>query len=232
MELERVLTGIEGLDKLLNGGFVRNRHIILSGGPGTGKTSFCYEFLYNGAENYGEKGLFISLEQSPERVVEGAKALFDWDWDKHLGENIIFTRIRRDDFASLREIISSYVQQHGVKRVILDSLSILRLYFRDEDTYRNNLFELIEFLSELDCTSILVREAATNRREAAVYGLEEFVGDGVMNLYLIPKEADRVRVLEILKMRDTDHSSRLIPFKLTSEGIMLTPEAHMFGKVL
>ena len=83
--ISRVPSGIPGLDQLLGGGFVRRRHTIVCGGPGTGKTTLGFEFLYKGAANYKEKGLYLSLEQSPERVVEGAKNLFNkWDWDKNL----------------------------------------------------------------------------------------------------------------------------------------------------
>jgi KaiC/GvpD/RAD55 family RecA-like ATPase len=229
--VDRVLTGIEGLDKLLNGGLVKKRHVILCGGPGTGKTSFAYEYLYKGAELYDDKGLFLSLEQSPERVVEGAKTLLKWDWDKHLDKNILFTRIVRDDFDSIIKVVEGYVKDHDVSRVVVDSLTLLKLYFRSDDAYRNHLFELLDFLGNLDCTTILTSEQSSNRREEARYGIEQFVGDGVINLYLVPKENDRLRVLEILKMRDTDHSSRLVPFKLTNDGIMISAEAHLFTDV-
>ncbi|MFH1055418.1 MAG: ATPase domain-containing protein [Candidatus Altiarchaeota archaeon] len=230
--VERVPTGIIGLDQLLGGGLVRRRHVILSGGPGTGKTTLAYEFLYRGAEQYNEKGLFVSLEQGANRVVEGAKALFSkWEWDKHLGKNIIVTRIGVDDFSSLQDIIGSYVRDNNVKRVVVDSLSLLKLYFRSEDAYRNNLYEMLTFLSDLDCTTLLTLESSTSRRADAKYDMEEFVADGVISIYLVPKENDRLRVLEIIKMRDTNHSTRLCPFKITSEGMMINPDARMFGEV-
>jgi KaiC/GvpD/RAD55 family RecA-like ATPase len=229
--IERVPTGIEGLDRLLGGGFVKRRHVVISGGPGTGKTTLGYEFLYKGSREYGEKGLFISLEQSPERVVEGAKALFNgWDWDGALEKDIIVTRIQVDDFDNIRRIIGEYVSE-GVKRIVIDSLTLLRLYFRTDDAYRNNLYELLTYLSELDCTSLLTLEKDVNKRSDAKYEIEEFVADGVINIYLVPKENDRLRVLEILKMRDTDHSTKLCPFKITGEGLMINPDARMFGEV-
>ncbi len=230
--VERVQTGIPGLDELLGGGFIRRRHVVICGGPGTGKTTLAYEFLYRGAEQYGEKGLFVSLEQSPERVVDGAKALFSsWDWDRHLDSNIVVTRVQIDDFTHLQDIIGNYVKEHGVKRVALDSLTLLRLYFRGEDAYRNNLYELLTFLGDLDCTTLLTLEKAMNRRSDAQYDMEEFVADGVINMYLVPKERDRLRVLEIVKMRDTDHSTRLSPFKITPDGLMISPDAQMFGDI-
>ena len=230
--VERVPTGIPGLDELLGGGFVKRRHVVISGGPGSGKTTLGYEFLYRGAEQYGDKGLFVSLEQSPERVVEGAKALFSaWDWDKHLAEKIAVTRVQIDDFTHLQDIIGNYVKEQGVKRLVLDSLTLLRLYFRGEDAYRNNLYELLTFLGDLDCTTLLTLEKSINKRADSQYDLEEFVADGVINMYLVPKERDRLRVLEIVKMRDTNHSTRLSPFKITPDGLMISPDAQMFGEI-
>jgi KaiC/GvpD/RAD55 family RecA-like ATPase len=230
--VERVPTGITGLDELLGGGFVKRRHVLLCGGPGSGKTTLCYEYLFRGAEKYNEKGLFVSLEQSPERVVEGAKAVFStWNWDSQLDEKIVVTRVQIDDLNHIQDIIGDYVGEHGVKRVVVDSLTLLRLYFRSDDSYRNNLYELLIFLGNLDCTVLLTLEKSINKRSDVIYDMEEFVADGVINMYMVPRERDRLRVLEIVKMRDTDHSTRLCPFKITSEGLMITPEARMFGEV-
>jgi len=163
--VDRVPTGVPGLDELLGGGFVRRRHVILCGGPGSGKTTLAYEFLYRGASQFNDKGLYVSLEQGPERVVEGAKALFsDWDWDKYLDSHIVVTRIKIDDFNHLQDIIGNYVQEHGIKRVVVDSLTLLRLYFRGEDSYRNNLYELLNYLEGLDCTTLLTLEKSINKR--------------------------------------------------------------------
>lgn len=230
--VERVPTGIPGLDQLLGGGFVKKRHSIICGGPGSGKTTLAYEFLYRGAAEFGDKGLFLSLEQSPERVVEGAKALFGrWEWDRYLEDMIHVSRIHVDDFANLQDIIGDYVNNQGIKRIVVDSLTLLRLFFRSEDSYRNNLYELLTYIGNLECTSLMTLEKSTNRRSDAEYQMEEFVADGIINLYLVPKERDRLRVLEIIKMRDTDHSTRLCPFKITSDGMMISPDAQMFGQV-
>jgi KaiC/GvpD/RAD55 family RecA-like ATPase len=232
MNLERVPTGIRGLDELLGGGFIQGHSIILCGGPGTGKTTLAYEFLYKGAAQYGEKGLFVSLEQGPERIVKSAKALFSaWEWDRYLDSHLTITRVKIDDFNRIKDIIGGYVQENNVKRVVLDSLTLLKLAFRGDDAYRNNLYELLMYLEDLDCTSLMTLEKSANRRSEARFDMEEFVSDGVINIYLVPKERDRLRVLEIIKMRDTNHSTKLCPFKITNEGLMISPEAPMFGEI-
>jgi len=223
--MERVPTGIAGLDEMLNGGFIKNRHVVVCGGPGTGKTSMGYEFLYKGAKDQGDKGLFISLEQSPDRVVAGAKALFEkWDWDKMLKENkILITRLDRDDFANLPEVIESYVKTKEVRRVVIDSCTLLQLYFRNEDSYRNIMYELLEFFSSLDCNVLMTAERSHTKRGESSFGMEEFIADGVVMLYSIPKDNKRFTAVEILKMRDTSHSTNLVPFKITKDGIIVYP---------
>ena len=206
--------------------------VLICGGPGSGKTTLLYEYLYRGAAQYNDKGLFVSLEQSPERLIKNAKALFsNWEWDRYLRSHITITRINIDDFNHLQDIIGNYVEKNGIRRVVIDSLTLLRLYFRADEAYRSNLFELLTYLGDLDCTCLLALEKSMSKRSEVKFDMEEFLADGVLNMYLIPKERDRLRVLEILKMRETNHSTRLCPFKITSEGIMISSDAQMFGDI-
>ncbi|MGQ9515609.1 MAG: RAD55 family ATPase, partial [Thermoproteota archaeon] len=68
VEDELVRTGIDGLDKVLGGGIPRGRCVLVMGGPGTGKTTLSIQFLYNGAIEYGENGIYITLQESPEHI--------------------------------------------------------------------------------------------------------------------------------------------------------------------
>jgi len=232
MEIKRAPFGIQGLDEMLHGGLVFGRSVLMTGGPGAGKTSFAYHFLFKGAEQFGEKGLFVSLEQPVERVVEGAKRLFQWDWDSAIAEEkLVFTRIQRDDFNGLAQLIEGYVEQNEIRRVAIDNTALLRLFYRGEDAFRNHLYELIDSLATLECTTLLLSEKSYTKRGEASYGIEEFIADGVINLYLVPKETTRLRVLEITKMRDTKHSMNLVPFQITPQGIEVSPSAGLFTEV-
>ena len=67
-EVIRTKTGIQGLDKALMGGFPQGNTVLISGGAGTGKSTFCLQFLINGAALFGEKGLYVSTEQTREEL--------------------------------------------------------------------------------------------------------------------------------------------------------------------
>src|SRR3989338_3979840 len=76
--VERIKSGIPGLDEMMDGGMPKGNLIVLSGDPGSGKTVLCWQFLYDGVTKYDEPGIYVSLEEPEETVVDGAGE-FGWD---------------------------------------------------------------------------------------------------------------------------------------------------------
>ncbi len=219
--MDRVMTGISGLDEMLNGGIPAKRHIAVYGGPGCGKTSLCFEFLYRGVK-LGEPGLYVSLEETTEDIIENMANTFpmindvkDLIDDKKL-EIVKPDKLELDEVASL---IEDRITENGVKRAIIDSSTMIRMSFKNEIEYRQTLFEFLSLLRGLDCTTMTTVEANTPSRDEIHYDIEHFVMDGIINLYNIGKEDRRIRALEIMKMRGTAHSRDLVPFKVTPSGI-------------
>lgn len=219
--MERVQTGISGLDEMLNGGIPQGRHVALYGGPGAGKTSFCFEYLYRGAL-LGEPGLYISLEETTEDIIENMRSTFPLLSDtnrlisEHKLEIIKPDKLELEDVANLLE---DRITSNGVKRAVIDSATMIRLSFKNEVEYRQTLFEFLSLLRNLDVTSITTVEAMSARKEEMRFDIEHFVMDGIINLYNLDREDKRIRALEIFKMRGTDHSRDLTPFKVTPQGI-------------
>jgi KaiC/GvpD/RAD55 family RecA-like ATPase len=219
--MDRVKTGIEGLDDMLNGGIPTGRHVALYGGPGAGKTSFCFEYLYKGAK-MGENGLYISLEETQEDILENMKSTFPMftDTSQLIADKKL--EIVKPDKLNLEEVanlLEDRITSNDVKRAAIDSATMIRLSFPTEIEYRQTLFEFLSLLRNLDVTSITTVEANTSRRESMEYDIEHFVMDGIINLYNLDREDRRVRALEIFKMRGTDHSRELVPFKVSPQGI-------------
>jgi len=221
MAIERVKTGIAGLDSMLKGGIPRRHHVLVAGGPGTGKTTLAFEYLYRGARD-GEKGVFISLEERPERILENMGATFPgWkDLEKLAkGDRLVITKAEKWNFEHLVDLVQSYVTQHGAKRVVIDSSTVLKMYFETELEFRRKLFELMDFLAHIDCTMMLTAELTTSDRARMRHGVEQFVADGIIVLYNIEKAEKRVRAIEVLKMRGTDHAREVAPLRITPDGI-------------
>jgi len=219
--MDRIKTGIAGLDEMLNGGIPTGRHVALYGGPGTGKSSFCFEFLYRGAQ-MGENGLYISLEETVEDIEENMKSTFPMlsKVQELVSENKL--EIIKPDKLELEEVanlLEERITSNGIKRACIDSATMIRLSFKNDIEYRQTLFEFLSLLRNLDVTTITTLEATSAKKEDMRFDIEHFVMDGIVNLYNLDRDDRRVRALEVFKMRGTDHSRDLVPFKVTPNGI-------------
>jgi KaiC/GvpD/RAD55 family RecA-like ATPase len=219
--MDRVKTGIAGMDEMLNGGIPSGRHVALYGGPGAGKTSFCFEFLYQGAK-MGEAGLYISLEETSDDILENMKSTFPLLTDAPAfveSKKLELVKPDKLDLEDVANLLEDRITTNNIKRAVIDSATMIRLSFKTEVEYRQTLFEFLSLLRNLDVTTITTVEASSARREEMKFDIEHFVMDGIINLYNLDREDRRVRALEIFKMRGTDHSRDLVPFKVTPSGI-------------
>ncbi|MDD5172276.1 MAG: ATPase domain-containing protein [Candidatus ainarchaeum sp.] len=219
--MDRVKTGISGLDEMLNGGIPAGRHVALYGGPGSGKTSFCFEFLYQGAK-MGENGLYISMEETADDIIDNMKNTFPLlsETAQLISQNKLeIIKPDKLDLEDVANLLEDRITTNGIKRAVVDSATMIRMSFKTEIEYRQTLFEFLSLLRNLDVTTITTVEATTSKKEEMKYDIEHFVMDGIINLYNIDRDDRRVRALEIFKMRGTDHSRELVPFKVTPSGI-------------
>ncbi len=222
--MERVETGVNGLDEMLNGGIPKNYSVIVMGGPGTGKTLFGSQFVHTGAMK-GERGVYITLEEAPERIRKNMKNAFGWDFSKLEKKGLLaIVPVQKYNMQHLYDVIQSEVTQRQTTRVVIDSVTMLKMYFKSDFEFRRNLFDLLELLSRLDCTTVLTAERHYFKPEEMRPELEEFIADGAIALYNLPRKNERVRALEIIKMRGTSHSQTIYPFQITGEGIRVIPE--------
>lgn len=209
------------MDEMLNGGIPSGRHVALYGGPGAGKTSFCFEYLYQGAK-MGEAGLYISLEETADDILENMKSTFPLLTDAPAfveSKKLELVKPDKLDLEDVANLLEDRITTNNIKRAVIDSATMIRLSFKTEVEYRQTLFEFLSLLRNLDVTTITTVEATSARREEMKFDIEHFVMDGIINLYNLDREDRRVRALEIFKMRGTDHSRDLVPFKVTPSGI-------------
>ncbi|MFH1338042.1 MAG: ATPase domain-containing protein, partial [Nanoarchaeota archaeon] len=158
MVVERIRTGIPGLDEIMHGGIPKNQIILLAGTSGTGKTTICTQYCYQGAKLYNENAVFLSLEEPAEFIKNNAK-LFGWDF-KELEKKGKVAFIKYDPYRieDVFDILDSKIREIKAKRVVVDSVSALGLYVRDEAELRSMIFNLSTTLRKLNCTALLVSE--------------------------------------------------------------------------
>ncbi|RMF91165.1 MAG: circadian clock protein KaiC [Methanobacteriota archaeon] len=234
--MDAVKTGIEGLDSLFaDGGLPRGNSVLLLGGPGAGKTIFATQYLYEGATQYGENGIFVSLLEHPDRISEHM-ARFGWDLAA-LGEegkltiiDAVTERVKKRDIDSevakrgldmthLLGIIEKTVKSTDAKRVVIDAISALSLSLSDIFQVRTEMLRLSLGLAELGTTALIISESPAANIGSTEFPVETFLFDGIITLHL-DNEAQK-RKLAIRKMRGAKHAIGSYNFDITDNGIRL-----------
>lgn len=228
-KVERVKVGVGGVDRILEGGIPKNNLVMIAGNCGTGKTTFALQYLIEGVKK-GESGVFVSLEESPERLRRNAK-LFGWDLEKMEKENkLIVIKPELYKYNNLLTTIEDNVDKINTKRLVIDSLSILGSYFRDVFELRRNLLELNDILKKMGCTTFAVSEIEENSNKLSRFGVEEFSVDGIIVLHYIKKQNTFFRGISIRKMVNTSHSKKIHPMEIGNKGIEVFPNEEILAK--
>ncbi len=227
-KMEVIESGIEGLDKILGGGLPKNSFILLSGTCGTGKSIFGMNFLIEGALR-GEPGIYISLEESPDSSIQQMK-LLGWPVDELVKKKkLLILQPELYNFDALLTTIEDSVEKIKAKRLVIDSISIIGMYFADPYKVRKSLLGLGSLLKKVKCTTIAIDEIREGTPSLSSYGVEEFVADGVIVLYLIKRSNIYVRAILIRKMRGLDHSTKIHPMEIKlPKGMVIYPSQELF----
>lgn len=223
--MDRIKTGVPGLDKILHGGIPEQQLILLTGTSGTGKTIMCNQFIWSGAKKFNQNGVYLSFEEHPEFTMENMKQ-FGWDM-KSLEKAGKISYIRYDPYKieDAFDILESTIRETDAKRVVVDSISALGLYVRDKAELRRMIYNLSLILRKLGCTSVITSEIVHGSEpRLSRYGVEEFVADGVVVLYYERIESVFNRSIQVWKLRGSTHSEKLHPYDITSNGIRVMAE--------
>ena len=245
---ERVKTGIKGLDELIEGGLPKSSSILLSGEAGTGKTIFSLQYIYSGAKDYGEAGIYVTFEEKPEELRREALQ-FEWDLKKYETKKKIvildaaslrvgvpsdedFYMKSDVDLKSLLSKLYEIAMDIDAKRIVIDSLPAF-FFSEDSEKMRDDIYMMGRVLAETKATSILITEII-NGQGYSRFGYEEFITRGVITLHLVegekamPRMSEYKRSIFIRKMRETNHKIKQYPFSITNDGIVVYPQGEIY----
>lgn len=236
-------TGIPGLDDILRGGLAKGFLYLIEGSPGAGKTTLALQFLIDGARR-GEKGLYISLAESEAelRVVAESHG-FNLD-------NITISKLSPPEIAGpaskhytvfqpaeveladILETILSKVREISPSRVVLDSMSELRMLARDSLRYRRQVLTLKQFFETQDCTTLLLDERFRDDQQSQV----QTIAHGVISLEVLPRNYGITRRrLEVTKIRAASFREGFHDYLIVRGGLRVFPRLvsgeHREGQV-
>jgi circadian clock protein KaiC len=231
VRLEKAPTGIAGLDEITAGGLPKGRPTLVCGSAGCGKTMFSIEFLVRGILEYGEPGVFIAFEETPEDLAKNVASLGFNLKDLEDREMLIVEYIHVDksdmavaggfDLEGLFLVMQSCVEAIGAKRVSIDTLEALFGGFEDHALLRQEIRRLFRWLKDRDLTTVITAERGDGTLTRQ--GLEEYVSDCVIMLDHRITEQVSTRRLRVVKYRGSIHGTNEYPFLIDEGGISVLP---------
>ncbi len=230
--VNRKPTGIPGFDELVQGGLPTYSLTLLAGNPGTAKTTFASQFLYNGAVNYKEAGVYVSFSEDRDSFKLAMSQYgmnFEELENKKMFSFLDMLTPRGSIVKETTDIILKEVEKLKAKRLVIDSFNALSIGLRDMASARIFLhFVLVKIMRTLGTTTILISEVPAGDLKTGMAG-EEFLADGLIVMHYIPKGMDpsSIRAIEIRKLRMTNHIERMVPFQIGKKGVDIQPQAEL-----
>ncbi|KXS42969.1 ATPase [Methanolobus zinderi] len=239
----RIPTGIEGFDELVQGGLLSERVYVLSGPPGSGKTTFGVQFLASGAAE-GEVGLYCTLLECPQNIIDdmsnfsmnipalikAQKLLFadlgprmEYGYMDEVNEfitpdyNVGRTSIESEapSPSMVFKEIAAYVSEYDVKRLVIDSVSAIRFTTNDFSLQEKEMSRFVRNLKKLGCTTVLLSEMT----DPTAYSTEQFAAHGVIFMHNFLYDKTMTRAIQLIKMRGTRHDCNMRSVSFSENGL-------------
>jgi circadian clock protein KaiC len=230
--LPRASTGIAGLDQVLEGGWARNRLHLLEGSPGAGKTTIALQFLLEGAQR-GEAGIYISLAETEHELRDGARShgwtigkdieIFELvppesvlDPDQH--QSLLYSSDL--ELGETIQRIFQAIERLRPKRIVIDSLSEIRLLAQSSLRYRRQILALKHYFAQNNSTVIMLDDLTTETTDRAVHS----IAHSVVHLdQLAPIYGGERRRLRVIKCRGQSFRGGYHDFMIMEGGIEVFP---------
>ena len=243
-------TGIQGLDDMLGEGMPAGWNVLVCGGPGSGKTTLCAQFLANGAKLYDDIGLLVLLEENffhyayemdrlgldlstlvgQEKiiVIDASPLITGYALDEHSPVIHFANPLGQEKFA-LEELLTHITEVkklYNPKRLVIDSISSLRFEL-DAKLLRKKLLNFYDKISSLALTTLIVSEIGSGQM-GEEFSVEQYLSQGVILVHRFRVGSERIRGIEIFKLRGVNHDVTIRPFTIEKNGIHVYPKEKVF----
>ena len=233
--LAKAPTGIAGFDEITGGGLPRGRTSLITGTAGAGKTLFGMEFIYRGATQFGDPGVFMAFEENETELAENVASLgFDLDGLIKRNQLVIdYVRVERSEIEETGEYdleglfirLAHAIDKVKAKRVVLDTIEALFAALPNEAVLRAELRRLFRWLKERGVTAVITAERGAGALTRN--GLEEYVSDCVILLDHRVIDQVSTRRMRVVKYRGSSHGTNEYPFLIERQGLLVLPVTSM-----
>ncbi len=227
---ERATTGVAALDDVLGGGFPRNRLYLVDGDPGTGKTTVGLQFLLEGIR-LGERALYVTLSETAEELQAVARShgwsteglvIHEFTDQDSLAQDAQYTVFQPSEVELGNTMSSLFAEVERIqpRRVVVDSLSDMRLLARDPLRYRRQILSLKQFFAGRGCTVLLLDDRTFESSDRQLHS----IAHGVVRLEQLPRQyGPSRRRLQIVKIRGTAYREGTHDFVIRKGGMVPFP---------
>jgi KaiC/GvpD/RAD55 family RecA-like ATPase len=235
----RVATGVPGFDQLVEGGLLTDRLYIISGPPGSGKTTFASQFVTKGAID-GQTSLYLSLHETKSELVDDM-GNYEFGFDKAVSSgrvkflNVFENEAKRllapssrssgdfpDNVENMTNQIVSFIESKEIDRLVIDSAMLLEYYFSDD------LDDFIKFLTALkraDATTIVISEMT----DPTSYSDEHYLAHGVIFFHNYLESGGMTRGVQVIKMRGTAIDCDIRAIDFSDRGLRVRSDEKIEG---
>jgi KaiC/GvpD/RAD55 family RecA-like ATPase len=227
----RISSGVPGFDELVEGGLLQNRLYVLSGPPGSGKTTCSAHFIKEGTR-VGDKCLYMSMHETKEELIQDM-ANYNFGFADAVRSNqvgflnvfesqsrdILIPRERGDYRSNVENMttrIVNFIDKHSIDRLVIDSTMLLE-YFYSEDS--KTFIQFISSLKQADATTLLISEMT----DPTAYADEHYLAHGVIFFHNYLEPSGMTRGVQIIKMRGTNIDSDIRSIEFSDSGLSVRP---------
>ncbi len=220
--IERIPTGIPGLDEMIDGGLPFPSLTLVAGDIGSGKATFCMQFLCKGAE-LKEPGLFFMTFGGPPEWIFKFMSTYEFGEQRYLGNEIKYIDLgecieAKKQLNEVLEMIRSLILKFQPKRIVMDSLSSIKDVMGDD--YKRLLLKFCKMIKDLKIAVLVTGESVPG----SPYPIDiAHLADGVILLHNTEVNLSRRRSIEILKMRGTSHPCGKYAIDISTKGLTVYP---------
>jgi len=224
---------VSGLDEMLGGGIPKGSVVLVSGGPGVGKTILTLQYMM-AAVKRGEPCVYVSLEEPMEKKIQNAAA-FGWDVQKAINEGKVevldifmvphsqgivepIERTRGKLQLSIETEIERAIKKVGAKHLLVDPLTSILVHEQRSGRKRYIIGQLFDTVQNLDCSAIITAEGVPKDTD---FYMEQFLSDGLIILVKDLQEYKLVKTIRIDKMRGIDFDEQPRRYVITSRGLQV-----------